>query len=88
MAEFNQVTYTSQGTEIDFMTGFIDLILGLWQGATLEDANGNETTVADLYADTSSNAQFYINFGGGYKLEAHRGAAISSNACAFIVMQL
>lgn len=85
MGEFRQMSYANQGTEIEFMQGFVDFICGLWEGTTCEDAEGNEVTMAELYADTTATPQFYLNFGGGIRLEVHRYAAVSTATNIWVV---
>lgn len=81
MATITQYTYTSTGTEEDFMTGFVDLVCGLDSGITCEDANGNSLTMAQFYSDTS-NQTFYLNFNGN-KLTVQRNFVISQTAQNF-----
>ena len=81
MATIRQFTYTSTGTEEDFMTGFVDLVCGLDSGITCEDANGNSLTMAQFYSDTS-NQTFYLNFNGN-KLTIQRNFVISQSAQSF-----
>lgn len=85
MAEFNQITYTSQGTEIEFMQGLASYICNLWSGSTIEDSSGNIITVADAYDDTSVKAEFYLNFGGGAKLSFIRNFVTSQAAQSFLI---
>lgn len=75
MGVYNKFTYTNNGTEIDFMQGLIDFMVGL--GATCEDTEGNPTTAAAQYADLSSasHATFVFNFGGNAKLTIQRRGA-------------
>ena len=72
MGVYNKFTYTNTGSEIDFMQGLIDIIVGL--GATCEDTEGNPTTAALQYADLTSESQatFVFNFGGNAKLTIQR----------------
>ncbi len=72
MGVYNKFTYTNTGSEIDFMQGLIDIIVGL--GATCEDTEGNPTTAAAQYADltSASQATFVFNFGGNAKLTIQR----------------
>lgn len=86
MAEFKQFTYTNNGTEIDFMQGLVDLICGLDDSITVEDANGNPTTVAEQYADltSASTARFYVNFGNNQRLDMRRNFANSAGCRNFV----
>lgn len=59
MAEFKQFTYTNTGTEIDFFNGFMDTLLGLDSSFTLEDVDGNPTTIDAQYADLSAVPRFF-----------------------------
>ena len=74
MGEFQHITYSNAGTEIDFMDGFVNLICGLGDNITCEDVNGNPTTAALQYADltSASQATFVFNFGGAAKLTIQR----------------
>lgn len=85
MAEFKQFTYTNNGTEIDFMQGFIELLQSLDNNIAIQDKDGNPTTVADQYADltSASRAQFLIDFGNGNKLNMTRQYANNSGAREF-----
>ena len=83
MAAFRQFLYTNNGNEIEFMQGFVDLILNLGVDIKVEDASGNEITVADAYSDLTSatTATFYLNFGTGttrmkFQRGNHNAAAI------------
>lgn len=81
MAIITQYTYTSTGTEEDFMTGLVNLICSLDSGITCEDANGDLLTMAQFYSDTS-NQIFYLNFNGN-KLTVQRNFIISQAAQSF-----
>lgn len=74
MGEFQHITYSNAGTEIDFMDGFVNLICGLGDNITCEDTEGNPTTAALQYADltSASKATFVFNFGGAAKLTIQR----------------
>lgn len=71
MAEFKQFTYTNTGTEADFMQGLIDLIHNLDEGVTVEDIDGNPTTVEEQLA-VGLQADFYFNFGNGQRMRLRR----------------
>lgn len=88
MVEFKQFTYTNIGTEIEFMQGLIDLICGLCDGITCEDADGNPTTAADQYADLTSagQAKFVFNFGNGIKLTLMRWYTNDQNCSLYRIM--
>lgn len=75
MAIFRQFLYTNNGTEIEFMQGLVNLILGMGVDIKVEDASGNEITVADAYSDLTSatTATFYLNFGAGTRIKFMRG---------------
>ena len=75
MAAFRQFLYTKNGNEIEFMQGFVNLILDLGVDIKVEDASGNEITVADAYSDLTSatTATFYLNFGAGTRIKFMRG---------------
>lgn len=75
MAVFRQFLYTNNGNEIAFMQGLIDLILNISGDVKVEDASGNEITVADAYSDLTSatTATFYLNFGAGTRIKFIRG---------------
>ena len=68
MATFRKYTYTNDGTEIDFFQGLYDAISSLDSNITLEDAEGNIVTFADIYSDLTVAPTFYINFGGGARM--------------------
>lgn len=87
MAIFKQFLYTNTGTEIDFMQGLIDLICGLDEDITVEDADGNPTTVAAQYADltSASTANFYFNFGNGQKMRLRRNFANNAGCRNFVL---
>lgn len=74
MGEFQHITYSNAGTEIDFMDGLVNLICGLGDNITCEDTEGNPTTAALQYADltSASQATFVFNFGGAAKLTIQR----------------
>ena len=82
MATFRQFTYTNNGTEIEFLQGFIDLICGLDTDITCEDASGNETTAVEQFANMTSSgrADIFFNFGNALKIEFKRTATNNSNA--------
>ena len=82
MTTFRQFTYTNNGTEIDFLQGFIDLICGLDSDITCEDSNGNTTTAAAQFSDMTSSgrADIFFNFGNSLKIEFKRTATNNSNA--------
>jgi hypothetical protein len=84
MAEIKQYLYTNTGTEIDFIQGLVNIILELYPTATLEDANGDPTTVADQYTDltSASKAEFYIRF-GNVRLRMYRDATNNAAASAY-----
>lgn len=75
MAEITQYLYTNSGTELDFIQGIIDIICDMDDNITLEDINGNPTTVAAQYADltSASQADFYLRFNDNFRLELKRG---------------
>ena len=79
-------TYSSNGTEIEFMQGLIDLIC-LDTGITCEDESGNPTTAAEQFADltSASTAKFYFNLGNGTRFQMVRNANNSSNCKSYLV---
>ena len=87
MAVFRQFLYTNNGNEIAFMQGFVDLILNLGVDIKVEDASGNEITVADAYSDLTSAtmATFYLNFGAGNRIKFRRGNHNATNIDHFWV---
>ena len=88
MATFRQFTYTNNGTEIEFLQGFIDLICGLDTDITCEDASGNETTAAEQFANMTSSgrADFFFNFGNSLKIEFKRAATNNSNTNGYQIL--
>ena len=76
MAEITQYLYTNSGTELDFIQGIIDIICDMDDNITLEDINGDPTTVAAQYADltSASQADLYLRFNDNFRLELKRGA--------------
>ena len=74
MATFKQFVYSKTSDEIEFLQGLIDLICADGD-ITCEDAEGNPTTAAAQYADltSASRAEFYFNFGDGYRFQFSRG---------------
>lgn len=85
MAIFKQFLYTNTGTEIDFMQCLVDLICGLDEDITIEDASGNPTTIANQYADLSTTPDFFLNLGNGVKLEFKRPRASTSGTSDYLV---
>lgn len=87
MAEFKQFTYTNNGTEIDFMQGLVDLICGLDDSITVEDENGNPTTVEEQYADTTAQSRhfpiFVFKFGGS-KMTLRRNRWVGEQQSRFM----
>lgn len=85
MAEITQYVYTNSGTELDFIQGIIDIICDMDDNITLEDINGDPTTVAAQYADltSSSQADFYLRFNDNFRLELKRGANNATNTYNF-----
>lgn len=85
MAIFRQFTYTSNGTEIEFAQGLIDLICGLDNGITCEDVNGNPTNASEAYADltSASKATFIFNLGNNVKLKFERNGTNNSTAKSY-----
>lgn len=84
MAEIKQFLYTNNGTEIEFMQGFRDLICSLGDNITCEDPNGNPVTdVSTRYADTSGYADLIFNFGGGKKMAIVRHRRIIEGVSYF-----
>lgn len=74
MAEFRQFAYTNTGTEADFIQGLIDLIHSLDEDVTVEDIDGNPTTVEEQLA-IGTQADFYFNFGNGQRMCLRRNFA-------------
>ena len=87
MAEVKQFSYSSNGTEIEFMQGFINLICGLDTDITCEDASGNATTAAAQFADltSASKASFFFNFGNTLRIEFRRGATNNANSSSYTI---
>lgn len=59
--EFRSYKYTSTGTEIDFLQGFIDLVNGLDDDITCVDENGDPVTAAQILGE-GGTAYFYVDF--------------------------
>ena len=85
MAIVQQYLYTNEGTELDFIQAIIDLICSLDSNITVEDVDGNPTTVAAQYADltSASQADFYLRFNDNFRLELKRAANNSATTYSY-----
>jgi len=75
MGEFRHYLFSKTSTETDFFQDLFDIICDLGDDITIENASGEEKTVAEIYDETQSGywVNLFLNFhDGGPRLEMFR----------------